>query len=89
MTVVDEKIKKKLKTRFDKSSNDAILNITPQIAAEAIGGVEIKKSLKKFKIKFDKRQTCAKLNNTLQFAMRMKAIVNKMAAISSSCLKIE
>ena len=88
MTVV-EKIKKKLKTRFDKSSNDDILNITPQIAAKANGGVEIKKSLKKFKIKFDKCQTCAKLNNTLQFAMRMKAIVNKTAAISSSCLKIE
>ena len=42
MTVV-EKNQKKLKTRFDKSSNDAILNITPQIAAEANGGVEIKK----------------------------------------------
>ena len=41
--MVDEKNQKKLKTRFDKSSNDAILNITPQIAAEAIGGVEIKK----------------------------------------------
>ena len=88
MTVV-EKNQKKLKTRFDKSSNDAILNITPQIAAKANGGVEIKKFEKKFKIKFDKCQTCAKLNNTLQFAMRMKAIVNKTAAISSGCLKIE
>ena len=67
------KKQKKVKTRFDKSSNCDILNITPQFAGKTNGGVEIKKFEKKFKIKFDKRQTCAKLNNTLQFAMRMKA----------------